>query len=64
VNSPLPSKDVVNLTQRSSEANAALVRGDIDGYLALIEHAEDCTLMAPFGGAPTQPAALARGDQP
>jgi ketosteroid isomerase-like protein len=47
-------KDVANLTQRSAEANAALVHGDIDGYLTLIEHAKDYTLMAPFGGAPTR----------
>src|SRR5262245_55654238 len=30
------------------------MRGDIDGYLALIEHSKDYTLMAPFGGAPTR----------
>jgi ketosteroid isomerase-like protein len=47
-------KDVANLTRRTAEANAALVNGDIEGYLALIEHAEDYTLMAPFGGAPTR----------
>jgi ketosteroid isomerase-like protein len=47
------SEDVANLTQRVAEANTALVRGDIDGYLALIEHAKDYTLMSPFGGAPT-----------
>jgi ketosteroid isomerase-like protein len=47
-------EDVANLTRRTAEANAALVRGDIDGYLALIEHANDYTLMAPFGGATTR----------
>jgi ketosteroid isomerase-like protein len=47
-------KDITNLTRRTAEANAALVNGDIDGYLALIEHAKDYTLMAPFGGAPTR----------
>src|SRR5262245_34140179 len=52
---PRPSsEDVASLTRRTAEANTALVRGDIDGYLALIEHAEDYTLMAPFGGAPTR----------
>jgi len=35
------SEDVADLTRRTAEANTALVRGDIDGYLALIEHAED-----------------------
>jgi ketosteroid isomerase-like protein len=47
-------KDVADVTKRSAEANTALVRGDIDGYLALIEHAKDYTLMAPFGGEPTR----------
>jgi ketosteroid isomerase-like protein len=46
-------EDAANLTNRSAEANSALIRGDIDGYLALIEHAKDYTLMAPFGGTPT-----------
>ena len=46
--------EVANLTARSAEANAALVRGDIDTYLTLIEHADDYTLMAPFGGSPTR----------
>ena len=45
--------DVAALEQLSAEANAALVRGDIDGYLALIQHSKDYTLMAPLGGAPT-----------
>jgi ketosteroid isomerase-like protein len=47
-------QEVANLTRRTAEANAALVRGDIDAYLALIKHAEDYTLMAPFGGTPTR----------
>jgi hypothetical protein len=34
-------KNVANLTRRTAEANAALAQGDIDGYLALIEHAKD-----------------------
>jgi ketosteroid isomerase-like protein len=48
------SDDIANLTRRTAEANTALVRGDIDGYLALVAHAKDYTLMAPFGGAPTR----------
>ena len=47
-------KDIANLARRTAEANVALVRGDIDGYLTLIKHAKDYTLMAPFGGAPTR----------
>jgi len=46
-------QDVAALEGRSANANKALVRGDIDGYLALIEHSKDYTLMNPFGGAPT-----------
>jgi len=48
------SEDIANLALRIAEANTALIRGDIDGYLALIEHAKDYTLMAPFGGTPTR----------
>jgi ketosteroid isomerase-like protein len=48
------SDDIANLTRRTAEANTALVRGDIDRYLALVAHAKDYTLMAPFGGAPTR----------
>ena len=48
------SEDIADLIRRSAEANTALIRGDIDGYLALIGHAKDYTLMAPFGGAPTR----------
>src|SRR5262245_47555744 len=47
-------QDVAALERRSADANKALVRGDIDGYLALIEHSKDYTLMNPFGGAPTR----------
>lgn len=54
MNPRLLSEDIANLTRRSAEANTALIRGDIDGYLALIEHSTDYTLMAPFGGAPTR----------
>jgi ketosteroid isomerase-like protein len=49
-NVAVADKDVAELTRRTAQANAALVRGDIDGYLARIEHATDYTLMAPFGG--------------
>src|SRR5262249_56170384 len=51
---PISDKDVADLTRRSAEGNAALVRGDIDGFLGLIVHAKDYMLMAPFGGAPTR----------
>lgn len=47
------AEDIANLTQQIAAANAALMCGDIDGYLALTEHANDYTLMSPFGGEPT-----------
>ncbi len=37
-----------------AEANEALINGDVDGYLELITHADDYTLMTPFGGAPSR----------
>lgn len=49
-----PREDAVTaLITRSAEYNAALMRGDIESYLALISYTDDFTLMSPFGGAPT-----------
>jgi ketosteroid isomerase-like protein len=45
---------VAELIRRSAEANAALMRGDIQRYRALIPHTDDYTLMSPFGGTPTR----------
>ncbi len=45
---------VADLVRRTERAAAALIRGDIDAYLGLIRHADDYTLMQPFGGAPTR----------
>jgi len=45
---------VAELIQRSAEANAALMRGDIEGYRAALSHTENYTLMSPFGGVPTR----------
>jgi ketosteroid isomerase-like protein len=45
---------VAKLIRRSAEANAALMRGDVQGYRALIPHTDDYTLMSPFGGTPTR----------
>jgi hypothetical protein len=50
----ITDSDVADLTRRSAEGNAALVRGDIEGFLEQIMHSKDYTLMAPFGGAPTR----------
>ncbi|SCB56206.1 Ketosteroid isomerase homolog [Rhizobium aethiopicum] len=46
------------LVCRTAEANAALMRGDIEAYRALNPHAADFTLMSPFGGRPTREAEL------
>jgi ketosteroid isomerase-like protein len=55
---PEPSRrDAMNLLiQRSKESNAALLRGDIEQYTALLSIAPDFTLMSPFGGKPTKGA--------
>lgn len=47
------AEELAGLLRRTDLANAALLRGDIGGYLELISHAEDFTLMTPFGGPPT-----------
>jgi hypothetical protein len=44
------NEDIASLIRRSAEGNAALVRGDLDGYLAHIDPAEDFVLMPPYGG--------------
>jgi ketosteroid isomerase-like protein len=36
------------------DSAAAYIRGDIDTYLELIRHADDFTLMSPFGGPTTR----------
>ena len=42
------------LAQQSEQANAALMRGDLQRYRALVEITDDFTLMSPFGGRPTR----------
>jgi ketosteroid isomerase-like protein len=49
----ISGKPTAELIRRSMEANAALMRGEIDRYRALITCTDDFTLMAPFGGTPT-----------
>lgn len=44
---------IAELVLRSEASNAALMRGDIDRYRALISLTEDFTLMSPLGGKPT-----------
>jgi ketosteroid isomerase-like protein len=52
----MPTSPVAELVHRSADANAALMRGDIDRYRALVPIASDFTLMSPFGGTPTHGA--------
>lgn len=53
-NNPSGSEaDVKRLVAESYEGNAALLRGDITRYAALVRLAEDFTLMSPFGGKPS-----------
>jgi hypothetical protein len=42
------------LVQRASDAARALIAGDVRGYATLIEHADDYTLMSPYGGEPVR----------
>lgn len=49
---------VAELIRRSEEANAALMRGDVARYRALVTLSDDFTLMSPFGGAPSRSARL------
>lgn len=45
---------LAELIRRSEDANAALLRGEVDAYRSLITLAEDFTLMSPFGGKPSR----------
>lgn len=46
----ITDEDVAALVRDVEQAAVAYIRGDMDSYLALITHAEDYTLMQPFGG--------------
>jgi ketosteroid isomerase-like protein len=48
------SRTAADLVARTEQAAKALIRGDINTYLELIRHADDYTLMQPFGGAPSR----------
>lgn len=47
---PITDIDVADLIQRMDQAAKAFIRGDIDQYLSLFDHADDYTLMSPTGG--------------
>ena len=42
------------LASRTAEATSALIRGDARRYFTLVSHAEDFTLMSPWGGDPSR----------
>ena len=44
--------ELAGLVRITADAGSAFMRGDMTRYLELITHADDYTLMAPFGGAP------------
>jgi ketosteroid isomerase-like protein len=46
--------ELAQLVERTAEAASAFIRGDMGTYLRLIRHADDYTLMSPFGGEPTR----------
>jgi len=46
-------EDLADLVQRVENAAVAYINGDIGAYLTLIKHADDYTLMQPFGGEAT-----------
>ena len=48
------NEELAELIRRTTEAASALIRGDIRTYVTLVPHAEDYTLMDPFGGEPTR----------
>ncbi len=48
----MSEKDVADLIQRAADAASALIRGDAREYFRLLPHADDFTLMAPWGGEP------------
>ncbi len=47
---PITDADLADLVQRMDEAAKAFIKGDIDHYLSLFDHADDYTLMSPTGG--------------
>lgn len=48
----ISEEELAELVRRTEEATTAFVRGDMDRYLELTQHAEGFTLMHPFGGPP------------
>ena len=49
---PVHDENVADVTHLTAEAASALIRGDVGRYLTFIRHADDYTLLQPFGGEP------------
>jgi ketosteroid isomerase-like protein len=47
-------EDLAALVQTVTKAAQALISGDVRGYVARIKHADDYTLMSPYGGDPVR----------
>ena len=47
-------EELAELTRRTKEAASALIRGNVRTYVTLVPHADDFTLMDPFGGESTR----------
>ncbi len=47
-------KELAELVSRTAEAASALIRGDARSYFTLVKHADDFTLMSPYGGDPSR----------
>jgi len=48
------NEELAALIRRTDDAAKAYIRGDMRTYFALIRHADDYSLMAPFDGEPTR----------
>ena len=47
-------EELAALVSRAAEAASALIRGDARSYFTLVRHADDFTLMSPYGGRPSR----------
>jgi len=54
VSGTVTKEELAALVERITEAAQALIAGDSRGYAALITHADDYTLMSPYGGDPVR----------
>jgi ketosteroid isomerase-like protein len=54
VRTAVTDDELAGLVRRITEAAKALIRGDVEGYVARIKHADEYTLMSPYGGDPVR----------